>query len=212
MHWFYYTGRFLTQVVLHLLTNWQVTGRKNVPVHEPLLIVANHLNLADPPLIAVSVNRKTVFMAKEELFRKTLPHYFVRHFGAFPVYRGRLDRDAFRQAEHWLERDFALVMFPEGMRSRDARLQPAFPGSVLIAARLGVPILPVGIAGTEQIKGKFWWLRRPRVTVNIGRVFTLPPTGGKLTREERAQLADYIMQHIAELLPPEYRGDYGKIG
>jgi len=82
--------------------------------------------------------------------------------------------------------------------------------TALIALRSGAPILPIGITGTEKMKGKTWPFRRPRVTVNIGKPFHLPPTGDKSTKEELAQLTDFIMGHIAEQLPVEYRGHYEK--
>jgi 1-acyl-sn-glycerol-3-phosphate acyltransferase len=100
-------------------------------------------------------------------------------------------------------------MFPEATRSKNARLQRAFPGSALIAMRSGVPVLPVGISGTEKIKGMSWILRRPRITVNIGRPFYLPASS-RLTRAELIENTDLIMERIAELLPPKYRGVYGK--
>ena len=208
MHWVYYAGRLFVRVVLLLLTRWRLRGRENIPKQGPLLIVANHLNLADPPIIGAAINRKAIFMAKEELFRAKFSRYFVQNFGAFPVRRGGLDRKALYQAEQQLAQGLAIIMFPEGKRSKDAQLQPAFPGSALIATRIGATILPVGISGTEKIKGKGWWLRRPEITVNIGHPFQPPPAGSKLNKAELAQLTDSIMEHIAELLPPEYRGNY----
>ncbi|MFC1981787.1 lysophospholipid acyltransferase family protein, partial [Chloroflexota bacterium] len=133
--------------------------------------------------------------------------YIVSNFGAFPVRREGLDRKVLKQAERWLGQGVAVIMFPEGSRSKTARLQPAFSGSALIASRMGAPILPVGITGTEHIKGKTWWLRRPGITVNIGRPFS-PPASGKRTKVELARLTDSIMRHIAALLPAEYRGNY----
>jgi 1-acyl-sn-glycerol-3-phosphate acyltransferase len=76
--------------------------------------------------------------------------------------------------------------------------------------RSGVPLIPVGIAGTEKIKGISWILRRPHITVNIGRPFYLPPLSGKLPKVELAEQTNFIMERIAELLPPKYRGVYGK--
>ncbi|MBI4186423.1 MAG: 1-acyl-sn-glycerol-3-phosphate acyltransferase [Chloroflexi bacterium] len=208
MPWFYYVARATMRMLLFLLCRWQVRGKDNVPSHGPLLIVSNHLNLADPPLLGVSIGRKMMFMAKEELFGSRVGAYFIRGFGAFPVRRGRLDRLALRQADQVLARGFALAMFPEGMRSQSAQLRPAFLGSAMIAARNNTPLLPVGITGTEKIRGLTWMLRRPRITVNIGRPFLLPVCNCKLTREELARLTDMLMLRIAELLPPEYRGDY----
>jgi 1-acyl-sn-glycerol-3-phosphate acyltransferase len=101
-------------------------------------------------------------------------------------------------------------MFPEATRSKAAQLQPALPGSALLAIHSGVPVLPVGISGTEGIKGIGWVLRRPRVTVNIGRPFYLPSAGNKLTKTELAEHTNSIMERIAELLPLQYRGVYGK--
>jgi len=185
------------RMLLLLLTRWQVKGRENVPSQGPVLVVANHLNLADPPLLGVSLGRKVVFMAKEELFRSRFIVYFIRGLGAFPVHRGQLDRKALRQADQLLANGLALVMFPEGMRSRSGRLRPAFPGSALIARRSGVPILPVGITGTERIKGIAWLLRRPQIIVNIGRPFHLPPASSQSTKVELARLTNYIMGRIA---------------
>ena len=212
MPWFYYVGRVMVWVLLSLLTRWRVRGKENIPSQGPLLIVTNHLNLADSPLLGVSLSRKVVFMAKEELFRSSFSGYFIRSFGAFPVHRGQLDREALRQADQALAQGQALVMFPEGMRSRGGQLRRAFPGSALIALRSGAPILPVGITGTEKIKGAAWLLRRPQITVNIGHPFHLPPVSSKLTKAELAELTNYIMGHIAELLPLEYRGHYAEQG
>ena len=208
MPWFYYVGRLLVRILLLLLTRWQVKGRKNIPNQGPVLVVVNHLNLADSPLVAVSLGRKAIFMAKEELFRSRFSSYFVGSFGAFPVHRGQLDRKAMREAERVLAEGLALVMFPEARRSKNAQLQPAFPGSALIALRSDAPILPVAITGTERIKGAAWLLRRPQITVNIGQPFHLPPVNGKLSKTELAELTNFIMGHIAELLPVEYRGIY----
>ena len=151
-------------------------------------------------------------MAKEELFRPWLAGYFIRSFGAFPVYRKQIDRQAIRQAKQVLAKGLVLAIFPEGKRSRNAQLQPALSGSTLIAIHSGAQILPVGITGTEKIKGVSWLLHRPQITVSIGHPFYLPPASGKLTKDELARLTNYTMERIAELLPPEYRGNYATKG
>ena len=210
MPWFYYVVRVIVKTLLLLLTNWQVRGRENVPSEGAVIVVANHLNLADPLVLGASLGRKVVFMAKRELFHSRVSRYFVRGLGAFSAQRGQLVREALRQASQILANSLALAVFPEGSRSKNAQLQSAFPGSALIALRNGIPILPVGITGTEKIKGAAWFLHRPKITVNIGRPFSLPPVGSKLARAELAELTNSIMGRIAELLPPEYRGNYAE--
>jgi 1-acyl-sn-glycerol-3-phosphate acyltransferase len=212
IRWFYYIARFAVRAVMFLSTVWKINGKENIPAEGPLLIVANHLNLADPPIVSVSIARQTRFMAKEELFKAKFTGYFIGSFGAFPVRRNQADMKAVRQALKILADGLALVIFPEEHRSPSAQLQPGFPGAALIALRSGAPILPIGITGTEKMKGKTWPLRRPRVTVNNGKPFHLPPASGRTTKEELSRLTGFIMEHIAEQLPVEYRGHYVKQG
>jgi 1-acyl-sn-glycerol-3-phosphate acyltransferase len=211
LRWLYYIGKLIVGAFFRLFSRWRVEGKENVPPKGAVLVVSNHLNFNDPPLLGVSLGRRVSFMAKEELFRFRPLAWFLGSLGAFPVHRGKLDRRAIRQSEKVLAEGEALVMFPEATRSPKAQLQRAFPGSALIASRRAVPILPVGIFGTERLKG-LWLFRRPRITVNIGPTFSLPGAGSKLTRDELAEHTELIMRRIAELLPPKYRGVYGNGG
>jgi 1-acyl-sn-glycerol-3-phosphate acyltransferase len=146
-------------------------------------------------------------MAKEELFRPSLMGLVVRAYGAFPVRRSGVDRAALRHAFQILKKGEVLGMFPEGKRSFFHQLQEAQPGTAFIAARSGAPIVPVGISGSEQVKGISFILRRPSIVVRIGRPFTVPSNDvSKLNRSGLAQQADLITERIAELLPPSYRG------
>jgi 1-acyl-sn-glycerol-3-phosphate acyltransferase len=195
-------------MMLFLLSRWEVKGKENVPRKGPFLVVANHMTNIDPPLLSVSLGRYAMFMAKEGLFGSKLSSYIMHGLGAFPVRRERMQREAIIASEEVLANNHALVIFPEGMRSRTGQLQQAFPGSAMIALRTGVPIIPAAITGTQTVKGMVW-LRRPRLTVTFGQLFYLPPPGSD---NDRDKCAEYMMERIAELLPPEYRGVYSYIG
>jgi 1-acyl-sn-glycerol-3-phosphate acyltransferase len=99
-------------------------------------------------------------------------------------------------------------MFPEGARSHNGQLGPAFAGAALIAMRSGAPVLPIGINGTEKIKGLAWLLRRHKVTVNIGTPFYLEQDGIRITNQELTEATSIIIKKIAGLLPAGHRGNY----
>ncbi len=209
MSLFFCAANFTMKFLLVTLSRWRVQGKENVPRTGPLIIVANHLSLADPPLLGASVPRRITFMAKEELFQGRLARFVMEGYGAFPVRRGRLHRDGLMRACRTLQNGAALGMFPEGKRSADARLQSPQPGVAHLAARSGAPLLPVGIIGTEHVRGIGFILKRPRITVTIGRPFLLPSAGGKPSRSMLDEDSRLIMERIAELLPERYRGAYG---
>ena len=171
-------------------------------------MVANHLSVSDPVIVGLSLNRRVTFLAKEELFKNPFSRYFVRSFGALPVYRGKSSRDTLHKANLVLQNGGVLAMFPEGHRSHTGLLNSPQPGSALIAYHNKVKIVPVGIYGTEVVRGHKWILRRPRVYIKIGEPFYLPYSSKSLTREQLARYSDTIMQHIAELIPEKYRGPY----
>ncbi len=207
--WFYLFCNRAMAVALRLLADWEVLGLENVPARGPLILVANHNNIIDPPLLGASIpHRRVVFMAKKELFDRWYSGWLVRGYCAFPVRRGEADRQAFRQALGVLRRGLILGMFPEGTRSKTGAMGPAQPGTAIIALRAQVPILPVGITGTDKVKGPASVLRRrPHLRVNIGRPFLLD-VGPADRRTAVAEATRQIMGRIAALLPPEYRGPW----
>ena len=211
MKFFYDACNVAMRALLIALTRWRVEGRNNVPRTGPLIVVSNHLNLIDPPLLGASVPRRISFMAKQELFDSTFSRLVVENYGAFPVRRGQLDRKAVRQALEQLNSGSVLGIFPEGKRSLNSRLQPAQLGASLLASHSGVPIVPVGISGSEQVKGVASVLfRRPRIKVIIGRPFVLPTDKEKRGRQRLERHSELIMERIAELLPEGYRGTNNK--
>jgi 1-acyl-sn-glycerol-3-phosphate acyltransferase len=209
MHCVYYFGRVIIRIMVFPFAGWRVKGRENVPARGPFIVVCNHLHIADPPVVAASLKLKAVFMAKEELWRSGWSRFWVENFGAFPVKRAGPGAEAIRQAERWLEKGVSVIIFPEGGRSRNARLQTAFSGAALLALHTGTPILPASISGSDKLTNLAWcFFHRPRLTVTFGLPFSPPPVNGKSTKEQRGDLTNAIMGRIAALLPPEYRGVY----
>ena len=199
------------RLLYRLLFRWTVVGTENVPSSGSLLVVANHMHLADPILLMLSLPRWVTFMAKVELFQNRALGQLLRDAGMFPVARGgdvQQKRDVLRQAEELLVNGHVLAIFPEGSRSRSGTLQEGKGGAAILAIRAGVPILPMAIDGTEKLHGVGWLFRRPRITVTIGPAFRLQSEGERLPRSELSRLTTEIMRHIAQLLPLERRGPY----
>jgi 1-acyl-sn-glycerol-3-phosphate acyltransferase len=199
--------------LFHILFSWKVEGRENIPLTGPIILATNHVNLFDPFFLIFSFPRWINFMAKEELFRSPFLRPWLRWAGSLPIRRGGKIRDKqkmLKSARDALEKGFILGMFPEGGRNRDGKLSKGKHGSAVIASKTNVPILPVGIAGTDKIKGISWLWKRPRIAVNIGKPFKLPPTNSQMSKSQMQLLTAQLMKEIAALLPSEYQGAYKK--
>ena len=203
---FYWLTTRLMRLVVWTFGRYEVVGADRMPRRGPLIVVANHLNNADPPLLGAALPRRLRFMAKHELFDSPAG-IFIRWFGAFPVRRFEADLAALRTAQSILKEGGVLAMFPEGHRSRSGGLGPPHPGTALIALRSGAPLLPVAITGTEAIRSPLVLLRRPPIRVVVGESFTLPATR-RVGSEQVHAATEEIMQRIAALLPERYRGVY----
>ena len=208
---FYSIASFLMRVMMMIITKLEVIGLEKVPRKGPLLIAANHLHFADPPLLGAVIPRKIIFMAKSELFRIPVIGLIVLAYEAFAVRRGMADAQAIRRAIKVLRSGNALGMFPEGHRSKDGKLQRARKGMALLAYKTGATILPVGISGTRTFLQWPRVLQRPRVVVTIGDPL-YPPVLRSPSREQQAELSEEVMRRIAACLPEDQRGPYARDG
>ena len=161
-------------------------------------------------MIAAAMPRYPSFMMKKEMVWWPIFGIGARLFGAFPVDREGGDLKAIRTATEWVRRGDALVMFPEGRRSRTGGLTPSHPGTGLIALRTEATILPVAVIGTEGTPWP-WFIFLPfsikHVHVTIGEPFRLPSVQ-RINSETATQATDTVMRRIAALLPRQYRGIY----
>ncbi|RLT27167.1 MAG: 1-acyl-sn-glycerol-3-phosphate acyltransferase [Chloroflexi bacterium] len=201
----------LTKLLVGSLTRWEIVGAERVPASGPIVLIANHLNLLDPPLVAASTPRRVHPMAKRELFETPLVGWWLWPYGAFPVRRFSADMGALRAARNLLRHDAVVLMFPEGTRSKDARMHPALPGAAMVALLANSPVVPVAITGTENIHlpgSLFAWMsgKRPHLRLEFGEPIRLDGTSDSSGAEAAT---DAMMRRIASMLPASYQGAYG---
>jgi 1-acyl-sn-glycerol-3-phosphate acyltransferase len=125
----------------------QLVGIDNIPQSGAVIIAPNHQTYADPPLVSIPVRRPVYYMAWDRLFEIPGLNWMIRRLRAFPVRLESRDPRAAREAVRLLEGGEALMIFPEGGRSPDGRVQPFKPGAFRLAVALNVPVLPVTIDG-----------------------------------------------------------------
>lgn len=195
----------VVSVVARWCCSLEVVGREKVPAEGGVIVAANHVSYLDIPIVGCALARRADFLAKAELFRTPVVGWLFRRLGGVPIRRGGLDRAALAEVQRRLAQGRLVVMYPEGTRSPDERLQDAKPGIGMLVARTGVPVVPAYVAGT----GEAWppgarWLRCRPITVIFGEPMTWGGPQAEweendVTKRRYQRISDEIMSSIAAL-------------
>ncbi len=192
-----------------LLFKIEFHGVENIPSDGACIITPNHVTYADPIWITIPVRRRVYYMAWDKPFRIPVLGIMMRVFGAFPVNLDvAADASAQREAIELLRKGRALVIFPEGGRTRTGKLMPFKMGAFRLALAHGIPIVPVSIKGA----GKIWPVgrmlpRRGKLIITYHPLIDIERIAVDATRsevKERArQLARKTHDVVASALDPE---------
>jgi 1-acyl-sn-glycerol-3-phosphate acyltransferase len=192
-----------------LLTRRNLLGLDNLPSSGPYILVFNHLSYLDLPFaFGVLGGENVTGWAAEKYQRHPFFGPLLKMAGGIFIERGQVDRDAIAQAVDWLQRGNIFGMAPEGTRSKTHALARGKTGAAYLAHEADVPLVPVGIYGTEQAWSSWFRLRRPLLTMRVGTPFRLPPLDPDQRHARLRADTDEIMCRIAALIPAQYHGYY----
>ena len=163
----YTVFRGLVVLLARLVTRTKVVGAHNIPSSGAFLLAPIHRSNIDTPLAAAVTRRRMRFMGKDSLWKFAPLGWLISALGAFPVSRGTADREALKRCIAVLESGEPLVLFPEGTRQSGPVVQPLFDGAAYVAVKAGVPIIPVGIGGSEGVMPKGSRMIHPRKCVVV---------------------------------------------
>lgn len=170
----------------------RVHGKKNVP-EGAAIVCCNHSAFSDPIWVMFAAHPKRIFrtMAKKELFSHKILGFLITKVGAFPVDRATSDINAVKTSMQILKSGDKLLIFPEGTRIRKGKTSAPHGGAVMIAARMGVPIVPVYLSTDKRIF-------RP-LDVVFGEPYHPHPSDRRVSNEELDALSQDMMQRIYAL-------------
>jgi 1-acyl-sn-glycerol-3-phosphate acyltransferase len=198
---FYRLLRPLVAGIPRWLWRVRVVGRDRLPRDGGFVLAPSHRSMMDIPFVALVTPRRIRFMGKKPLFAIPVVGTLFRWLGGFPVARDGTDRKAVRESVEMLRAGEVLCVYPEGTRQHGPKIQPLQPGAAYLALRSGVPIVPVGMAGTEEIlRTKPDPIPRfGRVAIVVGEPITPESLSTSLVSRDRvdaltAQLSDELQR------------------
>jgi len=201
--WFYQATRVVFMSFFAVWLRLTVVGREHVPDTGGFILAAGgHRSILDTPVVARTSRRIFRYMGAEKYFEVPGLSWFLRSVGGFPVQRDATDRDALRLSQEVLASGEPLVIYPEGTRFSGPKVQPLQQGAAFLACRAQVPIVPVGLGGTERawpIGGKF--IRPSKVVLVVGEpmVPPVPEDGKRVKRSAMKAFNDELHTRLQEL-------------
>ena len=208
MNFLYWLGWTVFRVSYAVYLRSRAFHAERVPRTGAVILASNHASILDPPLVGIGLKRVTTFLARDTLFKGPVGWLF-RRWHAIPIDRDGGGPAGMRRIMSALDEGRAVLLFPEGTRTRDGQLQPARSGIGLLVLKSGAPVVPVRVWGTFEAMGRGVHFPRPkRVIVKYG----CPMDFAELRAEAKScskdrlkaiyqQIADEIMADIAKLEP-----------
>lgn len=192
-----------TAAVMTLGFSVRTLGMANMPMHGPVLLVANHQSFLDPPLVGVAARRELVYLARKTLFRNPYFTALIRAYNAVPIDQEGIGKEGIRTILEQLQMGRAVLVFPEGERTPNGAMQPLKPGVHLIIKRADARIVPVGIAGAYDAWSRWRTLPLPAplfmpdVHGSIGVVIGEPEDARRYAELPRDRALSALFERIA---------------
>ena len=203
---------FSIKGITRLLCQIEAEALAQVPQHGPLILVCNHINFIEVPLLYTHLlPRPITGYAKSATWDSPILGPLFSMGGAIPIRRSSADISALKAGLQALKEDKIVGITPEGTRSGHGRLQRGHPGVVSLALHSGAPLLPLVFYGSEVIHQNMRRLRRTDFNIVVGKPFLLQTRGERISSKVRRVMTDEIMYQLAKVLPPAYRGVYADL-
>ncbi len=207
----YRIGWICYRAAFRFYFRWRVFNAERVPGKGAVILACNHASFLDPPLVGAALRRDINYLARENLFRFPILGAILRSWNVVPVDREGGGAKGLKAILDRLLAGGAIILFPEGTRTRDGKLQPARAGVGLTVIKSSVPVVPVRVFGTYFAYGRHMRLPRPyRVAVKFGTplLFEALRTEAKCCSKDRLkqiyqEIANQLMAEIARLGPYE---------
>jgi 1-acyl-sn-glycerol-3-phosphate acyltransferase len=205
----YFLGWCFFRAAFKFYFGWRVYNPERVPLKGPVILAANHQSFLDPPLVGAGLRRDINYLARESLFRFPVLGWVLRNWNSVPVDREGGGARGLKAILDRLLEGGAIILFPEGTRTRDGKFQPARSGIGLTVIKSNAPVVPVRVFGTYEAYGPSMRWPKPRlIRVKYGQPLNFERLRAEATGCSKArlkaiyqQVADEIMAAIAKLEP-----------
>jgi 1-acyl-sn-glycerol-3-phosphate acyltransferase len=199
MTFWYLLGYSLSKAIAKTFFNYRVIGAENMIEEGPCIIAANHCSYLDPPLVGVACQRAIHYLARKTLLDWPILGPVFPQLNVVPVDQDNPERSALMGIIRVVRGGGAALIFPEGSRSPDGRIQDSQSGIGLVVAKTGAPVVPVRIFGSyEAFPRGSRWIRRSSTEARIGRPLYFPNITEQ-GREEYRLISLSIMKAISEI-------------
>ncbi|MCX7721027.1 MAG: 1-acyl-sn-glycerol-3-phosphate acyltransferase [Dictyoglomus thermophilum] len=201
-HFFYKILIIIVRFLLKILWGYKVEGKENISSRS-FILVANHVSILDPIVIGAAFDKRLFYLAKKELFKSKIFNPFLRWLGAIDIDRKDFKYETWKKINKLIKENEIIVIFPEGTRNDhpEMGLLELKDGAASLALTHGLPILPVGIKGTEKIwrRKKFFPQIKGQIRIRIGKIIEIPKVR-RPSKEDIKEVNEKIKVNLMELL------------